>query len=95
MNASQTPELSRGFMGCESGFQPLKSPTTEMRSAFGAHTAKYVPSPAVQLGEVRAELLEQPHVLALVEQMQIERRQQLFFLGGDGWHSERSPCCVG
>ncbi len=29
-----------GVMGVESGFQPLKSPTTEMRSASGAQTAK-------------------------------------------------------
>ena len=67
MKASHTPELSRGFMGCESEFQPLKSPTTEMRSAFGAQTAKYVPRRAVDFDDVGAKLFEEPGVLAFVE----------------------------
>ncbi len=67
MKASHTPELSRGFMGWESGFQPLKSPTTDTRSAFGAQSGKISAAPAVEFSDMCAELLEQPDVLAFVE----------------------------
>ena len=51
--------------------QPLKSPITLTRSAFGAHTAKC--TPVVVPGDaVRAELLERAVVRALAEQVQIE-----------------------
>src|SRR5215210_5020715 len=38
------PELPTGCSGVSSGFQLLKSPMTLTLSAFGAHTAKFVPS---------------------------------------------------
>src|SRR5919197_5609583 len=43
-NPSQIPEWPRERRGCERGSHPLKSPITDTASAFGAHTAKYVPA---------------------------------------------------
>ena len=52
--------------------QPLKSPMTLTRSAFGAQTAKCTPVVDADGDAVRAELLERAVVRALAEQVQIE-----------------------
>src|SRR6266545_6047090 len=39
---AQIPEAPTGRRGCDPGSQPLRSPTRETASAFGAHTAKCV-----------------------------------------------------
>ena len=44
MNPSQIPEEPRSVSGFSSRRQPLNSPITLTRSAFGAQTAKKVPS---------------------------------------------------
>jgi hypothetical protein len=38
----EMPDDPTGASGCADSFQPLKSPVTDTRSAFGAHTAKLV-----------------------------------------------------
>ena len=43
MKISQTPAGTSSRIGCTRPSQPLKSPTTLTRSAFGAHTAKCTP----------------------------------------------------
>ena len=64
-------------IGCARPFQRLKSPTTLTRSAFGAHTAKYVPVDFADGQRMRAELLEGAIVIALAEQVQIELAHHL------------------
>ena len=44
MNRAQMPDLGCLTMGWASPFQLLKSPTTETRSAWGAHTANLTPA---------------------------------------------------
>ena len=56
--------------------QSLKSPITETASAFGAHTAKYVPVSFAIANHMRAELLPQIVVRAFVEQVQVVVREQ-------------------
>ena len=43
-------------MGCASGFQPLKSPTTETARAWGAHTVKDRAGVAEKPSEVGAPM---------------------------------------
>jgi glucose-1-phosphate adenylyltransferase len=50
MNSSQTPEAPRVAIGCTRPSQPLKSPTTETRSAFGR------PDPEADAGHAVAAL---------------------------------------
>jgi hypothetical protein len=40
---AQMPEEPTGLRSWDSGSHPVKSPTTETRSAFGAQTAKRTP----------------------------------------------------
>ena len=63
-------------MGCESGFHPLKSP--DHGDALGVRRPhREVGSLlAIDLDQVRAELLEQPIVVAFVEKMKIVAGQQ-------------------
>ena len=59
--------------------QPQKSPTTLTRRAFGAQTAKLTPATPSIVADVRAELLPEPPVRSLVEEVQVdvaERRQE-------------------
>ena len=44
MNSSQIPDAPRVCMACRRPSQRLNGPTTLTRPAFGAHTAKRVPS---------------------------------------------------
>ena len=71
-NVSQMPLTPRLRIGCEAGFQPLKSPMTLTCSAFGAQTAKCTPGTPSTLAAVRAKLLVRAMQRAFVEQVQIE-----------------------
>ena len=51
--------------------QSLKSPTTLTRSALGAQTAKCTPSAVADPHQVRAELVVDPGVLALREEIDV------------------------
>ena len=72
MKISQTPDGTSSRIGWTRPSQPLKSPITLTRSAFGAHTAKCTPVVVADGDAVRAELLERAVVRALAEQVQIE-----------------------
>ena len=69
---SQTPAGASRRIGCTRPSQPLKSPITLTRSAFGAHTAKCTPVVEPDVDAVRAELLEGAVMRAFAEQVQIE-----------------------
>ena len=72
MKISQTPVGAAAASACTRPSQPLKSPITLTRSAFGAHTAKCTPVVVPDGDAVRAELLERAVVRAFAEQVQIE-----------------------
>jgi hypothetical protein len=75
MNSSQMPDAPRVCMACRRPSQRLNGPTTLTRSAFGAHTAKRVPSSPSRVTGMRAELVVDAVVIALAEQVQVEVRQ--------------------
>ena len=51
MKISQTPHSARRRIGWRRPSQPLKSPTTLTRIAFGAHTVKPTPAtPCIDIG---------------------------------------------
>ena len=62
-------------MACLRPSQRLNEPTTLTRSAFGAQTAKRVPVEPVERRHVRTELVIDPLVIALAEQVQVELGQ--------------------
>ena len=72
MKISQTPAGTSSRIACTRPSQPLKSPITLTRSALGAQTAKCTPVVEPIRDAVRAELLEDPKVPALAEQVEIE-----------------------
>ena len=53
--------------------QPLKSPTTETRRAFGAQTAKCTPSTPSMSEQMGAELVEEPEMGALGDVVVVHR----------------------
>jgi len=65
------PEVARGRSGWRDGCQSLKSPMTETASAFGAQTAKRVPSMPFGDAEVGAELVGEAEVRPFVEEVQV------------------------
>ena len=72
MKISHTPLEPSARIGWQRPSQPLKSPTTLTRWAFGAQTAKCTPSEApIRIG-MGAELLVNAGVIALAEKIQIE-----------------------
>ena len=63
------PEPSqRGFIAPLPASHPLKSPITETERALGAHTAKEA---LAILGQMGAEILEEPGVAAFLEQIDV------------------------
>ena len=72
MKISHSPDPPRGLIGWRRPSQWLKSPTTLTCPAFGAHTAKQTPFNTRMLDRARAELLIEPEVGALTEEMQIK-----------------------
>ena len=71
-NSSHTPLLPSDRIGCDAPFQPLKSPTTRMPRALGAHTAKATPVTRLVRADVRAEDLPELLVPALADQVQVD-----------------------
>ena len=70
--SSQMPDEPRLCMTWAPPSQRLNGPTTLTRSAFGAHTANRVRGAAPSSRGMRTELVVNPLVLALAEQIQIE-----------------------
>ena len=65
------PEDPRGLRWCDLESHPLKLPTTETDRAFGAQTLKTAPAYAIVRDEMRAHLVVNAVVAALVEEVEI------------------------
>ena len=72
MKISHTPLDPSTRIGWARPSQPLKSPTTLTRWAFGAQTAKCTPSESPMRMRMRAERVVDVFVAALAEQVEIE-----------------------
>ena len=55
---------------------PLKSPTTLISTALGAHTAKCTPAAPSEVSQVRAELVVNAGMGAFAEQMEVVVREE-------------------
>ena len=82
-------------MGWRRPSQPLKSPTTETRRAFGAQTRNAMPAtPSSSIG-MGAELLVQPQMIALGDQIDVQlaedRREAVGIVDLDGVAARRPP----
>ena len=79
--------------------QPSKSPMTATRAALGAHTAKRVPALPPSVPRVRAELVVDPAVRALGEEVDVDGAEAVAALGvgriGRGAHGAARVYLIG
>ncbi len=78
----------RGWSPCTQWFQ---SPTTEMRWAAGAHTAKATPSVSPMAAHVGAEVPVEAEVATLGDQVEVELAEEAGGVVPGGGHAGSSP----